>query len=94
MNLIIRIKNQKKRRGKNIYIYIKARLKKRKTRRALKKREKKKNVNALAHGSKHGALGTDRLIIYSKMYESKSMTIDSPVIWRTIKFKINYTRIC
>lgn len=93
MNLIIRIKNQKKRRGKNIYIYIKARLKKRKTRRALKKREKK-NVNALAHGSKHGALGTDRLIIYSKMYESKSMTIDSPVIWRTIKFKINYTRIC
>lgn len=39
---------------------------------------------------KHGALGTDRLIIYSKMYESKSMTIDSPVIWRAIKFKINY----
>lgn len=68
----IKIKNQnvKKRRGKkNIYTYIflKARLKKKKTRRALKK----KNVNALMQGSKHGALGTDRLIIYSKMYESK-----------------------
>lgn len=94
MNLIIRIKNQKKKEGKkNIYIY-KGQIKKKKDTQSIKKERKKKNVNALAHGSKHGALGTDRLIIYSKMYESKSMTIDSPVIWRTIKFKINYTRIC
>lgn len=41
MNLIIRIKNQKKRRGKNIYIY-KGQIKKKKDTQSIKKERKKK----------------------------------------------------
>lgn len=61
---------RKKKEGEKKYIYIyifKGQIKKKKDTQSIKK----KNVNALMQGSKHGALGTDRLIIYSKMYESK-----------------------